>query len=86
MKNSKIKYILSIATLLLLVLLIAIGFVYKKGAAPAAVTGLKVDPCYASMNLSWDKSEGVSGYYVYMSDDGESFEKVGETDKDTCEY
>lgn len=86
MKKRKAKTLLTITSLLLIITLFVTALVYKRGAAPAPVDGLTAETCYSQMNLSWDKNSRAKGYYVYMSEDGENFEQVGETDADTCSY
>ena len=86
MKKRTLKSIILIASVLLLVMMFATALVYKRGSAPNPVSGLTAEACYAQMNLNWDKKKDADGYFIYMSEDGQNFEQVGETDKDTCKY
>ena len=77
------KVILIIAGAILAVILCAVILNMRK--APK-VTGLTGDPCYAQIDLSWDKMPGACGYVVYVSKDGE-WEEAGRTEgRDSCEF
>ena len=72
------------AVIVLIVLLLIIAEPRPPKQDPDAA--VRVDPTYASLNLSWDKQRGADGYYIYTYTDGK-YCLIGETEgKDNCSF
>ena len=72
------KHILIFDGVLLLIILSLCLFV----KSPGEVNGLAVvNTTYDSAELSWDDAENADGYHVYRSEDGKSYDCVGETEE-----
>ena len=86
MKRRTAQIFLTITSTMLIIMLLGTALIYRRGAAPTSVYNLSADACYAQINLNWDKKDGASGYYIYMSEDGEHYNQFGESDSTTCSY
>ena len=82
-KRKRKRLLLAAATA---IILLAVLVIIPGSRAPSTVKGVKADPCYAGIDISWDRASGADGYYIYMLDGGE-YVRVGETgDGKECSF
>ena len=77
------KVILILAGLLMIAVLCTV-IINTRG--PSKVTGLKGDPSYARIRLTWDRNTKADGYNIYVSEDGK-WKLAGQTERsDACDF
>ena len=91
-RRRKKLYNYAVILLGLIILVVAavflwMGVIHRLGPEPAQVKELKVSACYAEIDLAWDQARKAKGYYIYASEDGEDFARIGEVvGKDNCHF